>query len=228
MGERMAKWAEAFTFYCMVIWRALRDTWAHITRHLLVGVVVGFFAFGAQCRAEPKGVPCDVSNFEAGLIGVGIYLGLVLLYNLVMAPVRLFRERATGLRSKVRLVSEPTATPGSVTRKTSTREITVAMRWRFLIAQAEDGVMLVCQKGNSDVPEGIVCRVQESDGSVRRAELRPRPGNDTSVRCVYPVDFPKAHPSSGPCFVHWLQPTSKPGTLQWLHDPLDFTIQVVQ
>jgi hypothetical protein len=228
MGERLARWAEPFRFYGRVIWRALRDTWAHIVRHLLVGVVVGFFTFGAQCATEPKGVPCDVSNLEAGLIGVGIWLGLVLLYNLLLAPVRLFRERTGTSGSKVRLLSDPVTTPGSVksTVVGTTQEIHVPMRWRFLIAEATDGIMLVCQEWHKEVPEGVMCRVQEPDGSMRTGELHRSPGSDSSVRCVYPDDFPEAQPTSGPCFVHWLQPTNKPGTFQSLHDPIDFTIQL--
>jgi hypothetical protein len=214
----------------MVTARAIRDTWTHIIRQLLVGVAVGFLTFIVQCGSEPKGVPCDVSNLQAGLIGGGIWLGFVLIFNLVMAPVRMYLERPEKQRPRVRLVSEKfTSAATTVVRQaaapmTPAQESTVPALWRFHIAQVPTGIQLACRRGFRDVPEDAICEVEEPDGSIRDGRLHR--AEDTSRRCIYPEDFPDAVPSSGPYFVHWLQPARKPDTVVRLTQPLDFTIEV--
>jgi len=85
---------EPFAYYGSVVWRALRDTFRHFAREVVVGVILLVLATWIRCATLPRGQECEIGDFKAGLAAVAIYFGVVFLFHLVMAPVRLHREQA--------------------------------------------------------------------------------------------------------------------------------------
>lgn len=88
----MRRLTDPFEYYWNVLVRALRDTWRHIFAHVLVGFVLFLLGFLFKCASLPSGQECKATDFEAGVVAVAIYAGTILLFNVVMGPVRLHRE----------------------------------------------------------------------------------------------------------------------------------------
>ena len=58
---------EPFAYYGSVVWRALRDTFRHFAREVVVGVILLVLATWIRCATLPRGQECEIGDFKAGL-----------------------------------------------------------------------------------------------------------------------------------------------------------------
>ncbi len=189
--------------------------------------------WGLGCRWKTTPGSCSLTQIHTGAGAVLILGGIVLGFNLIVAPFRIHREQAELLASiskppkapSLRLTSPAVATEGYHT----TQSGTLPLDWRFFISQGSGGVALLSRKHLKDLPHSIECWVEDPAGKRHQAELKR---DKDSVRCEYPTDFHSANPATGQHFVHWLAATTelgygaREGSHAHMRDPMPFVMEL--
>lgn len=187
------------------------------------------------------------------LIGaLALFIGLVLLLDLGGRELRGRARKAWQLRhggwtspepirdelpSRVVAMSPPSPprislltpvcnTPGYEVWNFGDHEKKWPAQWRFHISEGNNGVLMECRAGGTEIPASVNCEVEDPQGKRHRATLHH---NDGSVRCAYPLDF-GVEAESGGHHVHWTALGQEMGfkeeERQPMYEVLDFAIRV--
>jgi len=134
-----------------------------------------------------------VSSLRIALIAIAMYAGVVIAFNVLLAPIRLYRDGKPLLGVRVHL--------------TAVGETPKALRpyWND-VSESDEGIVLLLVKSSATPFKGgdiLLCQVDDAGVATFEATAAVDSNAKTAARCLFPADF-DCHPHNGKYWMRWL------------------------